>query len=155
MKIAVVRRLQLIDALADDDPSALILPMEQGEAVMGETVAAYLARVAWRFDLPTICRINGECYGRAEWETYHLAVNDNVEFISRPMGGNSGGGSSGKSILAIVAMIALTAVAGPAGPLGAALATALGTVGGAIAGALPIGAPSLSLSLLSTWTQRP
>ena len=95
---------------------------------MGETVAAYLKRVEWRFDLPTVCRINGEFYGRAEWETRALAINDNIEFISRPLSGGSGGSSSSKSIMGVVALIALTVLAPYAvGAAGAAGATALGT----------------------------
>ncbi|CAO4177223.1 host specificity factor TipJ family phage tail protein [Methylorubrum extorquens] len=148
MHIAVRHNLQVFDPA---DPSlcesgAIVLPIAEARAVMGETVAAYLARVVWRFDLPTVCRINGEFYGRAEWETRSLAVNDNVEFVSRPLGGGSSGGSTAKSILSVVALVALTAVAGPAGPLGAALAGTLGSVGGAIASAAIVGAGALAIS---------
>ncbi|MBA9070703.1 sulfur carrier protein ThiS [Methylobacterium sp. RAS18] len=127
--------------------------MREAEAVMGETVAAYLARVAWRFELPTVCRINGEFYARAEWETKTLAVNDNVEFISRPLGGGSSGGSTGKSILSVVALVALTAVAPYAvGAIGGALGTtALGTASaltfaGKLASAVIVGAGALAVS---------
>ena len=93
MHIAVRHNLQVFDpadpSLCED--SAFVLPVAEARAAMGETVAAYLARAAWRFDLPTVCRINGEFYARAEWETRALAINDNVEFVSRPLGGGSGG----------------------------------------------------------------
>ncbi|TFZ54994.1 hypothetical protein E4V01_24080 [Methylorubrum sp. Q1] len=148
MHIAVRHNLQVFDPA---DPSlcesgAIVLPIAEAQAVMGETVAAYLVRVAWRFDLPTVCRINGEFYARAEWKTRALGANDNVEFVSRPLGGGSGGGSAAKSILSVVALVALTAVAGPAGPLGAALAGTLGSVGGAVASAAIVGAGALAIS---------
>ncbi|WP_082172992.1 host specificity factor TipJ family phage tail protein, partial [Methylobacterium platani] len=149
--IRVTRVLQLVDATAEDDEGATILPMAEASAVMGETVEAYLARVAWRLDLPTVCRINGEYYGRAEWAARHIGLNDNVEFISRPMGGGSSGSTTGKSILAIVAMIALTAVAGPvggfvAGAVGLTAGTAAFAITSSLVGALVVGAGSLLLS---------
>jgi|UPI00034882D3 sulfur carrier protein ThiS len=155
MHIAVRHNLQVFDPA---DPSlcesgAIVLPIAEAQAAMGETVAAYLARVAWRFDLPTVCRINGEFYARAEWETRALAVNDNVEFISRPLGGGSSGGSTGKSILSVVALVALTAVAPYAvGAIGGALGTAaLGTAAsltfaGKLAAAVIVGAGALAVS---------
>ncbi|MCP1550722.1 MULTISPECIES: host specificity factor TipJ family phage tail protein [Methylorubrum] len=151
MQIAVRHNLQVFDPA---DPSlcesgAIVLPIAEAQAAMGETVAAYLARVAWRFDLPTVCRINGEFYARAEWETRALAVNDNVEFVSRPLGGGSNGPSAGKTILSVVALVALTAVSGP---LGGAIAGAAGltgtalTVATSIASAVIVGAGSLAIS---------
>ncbi|MFG7490506.1 hypothetical protein [Methylorubrum rhodesianum] len=130
MQIAVRHSLQVFDPADDShrEADAFVLPVRDAEAVMGETVAAYLKRVEWRFDLPTVCRINGEFYGRAEWETRALAINDNIEFISRPLSGGSGGSSSSKSIMGVVALIALTVLAPYAvGAAGAAGATALGT----------------------------
>jgi sulfur carrier protein ThiS len=136
MQITARRVLQLYDPSdAGDEASALVLPMAEADAVMGETVAAYVARVAWRFDLPTVCRINGEFYSRAEWQTRALGLNDNVEFISRPLG-SGGGNSTGKTIGALVAMIALTAVAGPLGGGIAGAAFEAGSVGFAIASSL-------------------
>ena len=154
MHIAVRHNLQVFDpadpSLCED--SAFVLPVAEARAVMGETVAAYLTRVAWRFDLPTVCRINGEFYARAEWETRALAINDNVEFVSRPLGGGSGG-STGKSILSVVALVALTAVAPYAvGAIGGALGTAaLGTAAsltfaGKLAAAVIVGAGALAVS---------
>lgn len=147
MQVAVKHSLQLYDPGGTSHPeeAALILSIAEAQAVMGETVAAYLARVAWRFELPTVLTINGEFYARAEWETRALGLNDNVEFISRPLGSSSGG-STAKSILSVVALVALTAVAGPAGPLGAALATSLGSFGGAVASAAIVGAGALAIS---------
>lgn len=148
--VRVRRVLQLVDADADD-AGALVLPMAEADAVMGETITAYLERVAWRLDLPTVCRVNGEYYGRAEWASRHIGLNDNVEFVSRPLGGgSSSGGSTGKTILAVVAMIALTAVAGPAGTAVAGAVAATGTAAFAVTSALVsaaiVGAGSLVLS---------
>lgn len=152
MQIAVRHNLQLFDAedTSPCDEAAIVLPVREAEAVMGETVEAYLARVAWRFDLPTVCKINGEFYGRAEWGARHLALNDNVEFISRPMGGGGSGGSTAKSIISIVSMIALTALA-PYAVAGLGL-SALGTTAssltllGKIASAVIVGAGALAIS---------
>lgn len=123
MHIAIRQNLEVYDPADASlrEAGAHVLPMREAEAVMGETVAAFLTRVAWRFDLPTVCRINGEFYARAEWETRALGLNDNVEFVSRPLGGSSGG-STGKSILSVVALVALTAVAGPLGGMAAGAA---------------------------------
>lgn len=152
MQINVAHKLQIFDPTDPslDDKSALVLPIAEARAAMGETVAAYLARVAWRFDLPTVCRINGEFYARAEWETRALAVNDNIEFISRPLGGGSSGGSTGKSIMSVVALVALTALA-PYAVAGLGI-EALGTAasaltwGGKVAAAAIVGAGALAIS---------
>ena len=147
MQVAVKHSLQLYDSAdaSQAEDAALILPIAEAQAVMGETVDAYLARVAWRFELPTVLTINGEFYGRAEWAATALAVNDNIEFISRPLG-RGGGASTVKSIASVVALVALTAAAGPAGFIGSALATSLGSVGGAIASAAIVGAGALAIS---------
>jgi hypothetical protein len=150
MQINVRHNLQLYEPEIDiPEEQAIVLPIKEASAVMGETVAAYLARVAWRFDLPTICLINGEAYGRSEWEERALGVNDNVEFLSRPKGSGGSGGSTAKSIISIVSLIALTALAPYAvGALGAtALGTATALTGlGKIAVAVIVGAPGLSIS---------
>ncbi|GEL42248.1 hypothetical protein MEX01_28390 [Methylorubrum extorquens] len=152
MQIAIKHNLQLYDPqnAEQDEGQALILPVAEAQAVMGETVKAYLARVAWRFDLPTVLTINGDFYGRAEWETRAFAANDRVEFIGRPLGSNSGGGSTAKSIVSVLALVALTAAAGPAGFIGSALATTFGSVGGAIASAAIVGAAAAPVAL---WTR--
>ncbi|CAO4157135.1 hypothetical protein [Methylorubrum extorquens] len=69
MQVAVKHSLQLYDPddVGQTEDAALILPIAEVWAVMGETVKAYLARIAWRFELPTVLTINGEFYGRAEW----------------------------------------------------------------------------------------
>lgn len=155
MQIAVQHILQVYDPSDEThgQDAAFVLPVRDAQAVMGETVAAYLARVEWRFDLPTVCRINGEFYARAEWADRVLAVNDNIEFVSRPLTGGSGSGGSGKSIMGVVALIALTVLAPYAvGALGAAGATALGTsaatltFAGKLAAAAIIGAGALVVS---------
>lgn len=153
MQINVAHNLQVF-APDDTGPTeqTIVLPIADAQAVMGETVKAYLARVAWRFDLPTVLTINGEYYARAEWESRAFAANDRVEFISRPLGGGSGSGSTAKSIMSVVALVALTAVAGPSGFIGAALASSLGSVGGAIAGAAIVGAAAAPLAL---WMRPP
>ncbi|MDV2986995.1 UNVERIFIED_CONTAM: host specificity factor TipJ family phage tail protein [Methylobacteriaceae bacterium AG10] len=151
MRIAVRHNLQVFDPLGTSpcEADAIVLPVREAEAAMGETVAAYLLRVAWRFELPTVCRINGEFYSRADWETRALAVNDNVEFVSRPLGGGSGG-STGKSILSVVALVALTAVAGPAGSAIAGTFATAGSFGfsvaSSIASAAIVGAGALAIS---------
>jgi len=155
MQIAVRHNLQVYDPA---DPSlredaAIVLPIRDARAVMGETIAAYLSRVAWRFELPTICVINGEYYARDEWATRALAVNDNIEFISRPLGSGSTG-TTIKSIASVVALVALTAVAPQ---LGATAAGALLFGGGAAAGGLAsiisaaiVGAGALAISYFLT-----
>jgi hypothetical protein len=152
MHVAVRHQLQIYDPADASlcEAEAVVLPVREAQAVMGETVAAYLDRVAWRFELPTVCRINGAFVLRAQWATRALAVDDHVEFVSRPLGGGSSGPSVGKSILAVVALVALTAVAGPlggavAGTVAAAGSTAFAVVS-ALASAAIVGAGSLALS---------
>lgn len=148
MQLAVKHTLEVFST-EDGHPGAdapLVFPIRETEtAVMGEMVTGFLARAGWRFDLPTICLINGECYGRAEWPTRALAVNDNVEFISRPLGSGSGG-STAKSIASVVALVALTALAGPTGFIGSALATSLGSGFGALASAAIVGAGAVPVA---------
>lgn len=157
MQIAVRHNLQVYDPAdeAHREAGAFVLPVRDAEAVMGETIAAYLARVEWRFDLPTVCRINGEFYGRAEWATRAVGVNDNIEFLSRPLTGGSSSGGSAKSIMGVVALIALTVLApyavaaagaavGASAAIGATAATL--TFAGKLAAAAIIGAGALVVS---------
>lgn len=142
MQLAVKHTLELVE------PDSFCLPINEAPAMMGETVTGFLARAGWRFDLPTICLINGECYGRAEWPTRALAVNDNVEFFSRPLGSGSAG-STAKSIGSIVALVALTAlVPGAVAGLGGAFATAGGALStlGSLTSAAIIGAGAAPLA---------
>lgn len=154
MKVAVRHRLELVEHLNDVPGSAeLKLPIREADAVMGESVTAYLDRVGWRFDLPTVCIIGGEFYGRDEWPTCHLALNDDVEFVSRPAGPSGSGGSALKTVASVVALVTLTAVAGPIST--ALLPTlVLGTAPAAFASAAIIGAAAAS-PLLFTRPRRP
>lgn len=148
MQIVVAHKLEVFatdDGHPSDAAPLVFAICEPVTAAMGETVTQFLVRAGWRFDLPTICLINGECYGRAEWPDRALAVNDNVEFVSRPLGSGSGG-STIKSIASVVALVALTAVAGPTGFIGSALATSLGSALGAVAGAAIVGAGAIPLA---------
>jgi hypothetical protein len=100
-----------------------------------ETITAFLRRQGWavrdaefgwqfRNGLPTILEINGEPVLRRDWRKTRIAANDNVRFISKPLGGGQGG----KQILGLVALVAVSAFAMWAGP---ALAGALGFTGAA------------------------
>lgn len=114
MALAVKHNLLVFDPERDDvrlPESGLVLPIAEHKTRKRKpTIEQVLAEAGWRFDLPTVCKVNGVYYSRAEWATHRLAANDNVEFLSRPLGG-SNSGYSGKSIGAIVAMVALTALA--------------------------------------------
>lgn len=146
MKLAVKHNLLVFDPERDDPrvvESGLVLPIAEFKA-KGRlpTVARVVEQAGWRFDLPTVCKVNGDYLSRAEWETMRLSANDNVEFLSRPLGGamgGAGGGSAAKSIGAIVAMVALTAIApwamGAIGLTGAAasIGSSLLIAGGAMA----------------------
>ncbi len=116
MKLAIAHKLVVFDPERDDVrqiESGLVLPIAEHKTRKRKpTIEQVLAEAGWRFDLPTVCKVNGVYYGRTEWVTHRLAANDNVEFLSRPLGGaGAGGGSTAKSIGAIVAMVALTALA--------------------------------------------
>ena len=122
------------DALIGDD--CAVVPLAELSPRRGETVAAFVTRSGWDLALmPTVCRIGSRYYGRAEWDKRKIRANDNVIFISRPMGGGGGGGQ-GKSIGAAVALIALAVLAPYAAP--------------AIAGAIGFGGSTLAASLIST-----
>ena len=115
-----------------------ILPdhlVAQATARPRETVQRFLARVGWRFDLPTICLIDGAPLLRRArgWRRRRLRAGEQVEFVSRPMGG---GGGSGKSVLGLVAMIALSVLA-PG--IGSVLAGGAGLAANLIGGALIAG----------------
>jgi len=144
MKLAVKHNLLVFDPERDDvrvPEAGLVLPIAEHKIRKRKpTIEQVLAETGWRFDLPTVCKVNGVYYSRTEWATHRLAANDNVEFLSRPLGGSSSGGSSAKSIGAIVAMVALTALAPyaagaifGAGTLMASVASAAMIAGGAMA----------------------
>jgi hypothetical protein len=66
-----------------------------------ETVTAFLRRTGWakrdrkygwqfKNGLPTILLVNGEPVLRKQWRSTRISANDNVQFVSRPMGGRDG-----------------------------------------------------------------
>lgn len=116
-----------------------------------ETVTAFLRRTGWaardrrygwqfRKGLPTILEINGEAVLRKSWSRRRIAANDNVRFVSYPLGGGSNGS---KQVIGLLALVAVTAFSWWAGPVlagaffaGSALAGSLITAGIAIGGSL-------------------
>jgi hypothetical protein len=65
----------------------------------------------WQFrkGLPTVLEINGEPVMRKSWARRRFAANDDVRFVSYPLGGNGQGGA--KQITGLVALIAVSAFA--------------------------------------------
>lgn len=124
------------------------LEVARAEPRPRETVAAFLRRTGWAWrdrkygwqfkkGLPTILEINGEAVLRKDWRHRRIAANDNVRFVSYPLGG--GGGNSTKQIIGLVALVAVSAFAlwaGPAlfgaGTFGALATTAAIGVGGSL-----------------------
>jgi hypothetical protein len=88
------------------------------DAVPGEKISEFLLRqgwskqekidgkLRWTWRLPTICVVNGQPLLQRQWKRRRIAANDNIEFISRPLGGNRG-----KAIAGIVGTIALATFA--------------------------------------------
>lgn len=146
MRLAIKHNLLVFDPERDDprvQESGLVLPIAEHKTRKRKpTIEQVLAETGWRFDLPTVCKINGVYYGRAEWATHKLAANDNVEFLSRPLGGSSGGGSSAKTIGAIVAMVALTALA----PWAAGAIFGAGTIAASVAASVMIAGGAMAIS---------
>ncbi|MDA9400913.1 hypothetical protein XH79_19520 [Bradyrhizobium sp. CCBAU 45389] len=102
-----------------------------------ETVTAFLRRTGWarrdrvygwqfRKGLPTILEINGEPVLRKNWSRRRIVANDNVHFVSYPLGG--AGGNTTKQVIGLVALIAVAAFAAP---LGGVIAGAMGLPGAA------------------------
>ncbi len=124
------------------------LEVGSGAARPRETVTAFLRRTGWaardrtygwqfRKGLPTILEINGEAVLRKEWRRRRIAANDNVRFMSYPLGG--GGQNTTKQVIGLVALIAVSAFAlwaGPAlfaaGTFGAYATTAAIGIGGSL-----------------------
>lgn len=116
-----------------------------------ETITAFLRRTGWasrdrtygwqfKRGLPTVLEINGEAVLRRQWRTTRIAANDNVRFVSYPLGGQGGGA---KQVIGLVALIAVSAFALWAGPLlagGAGLLASGITAGITIGGSLLINA---------------
>lgn len=112
-----------------------------------ETVTAFLRRTGWaardrrygwqfRKGLPTVLEINGEAVLRKSWSRRRIAANDNVRFVSYPLGG---GNNTAKQIIGLTALIAVSAFAfwaGPAlfgaGTFGALATTAAIGIGGSL-----------------------
>ncbi|WP_262027153.1 host specificity factor TipJ family phage tail protein [Microvirga sp. Mcv34] len=117
MKSAVKHSLLVFDPERDDvrvPEAGLVLPIAEHKTRKRKpTIEQLITETGWQFNLPTVCKVNGAYLSRTEWATHRLTANDNVEFVSRPLGGmgGQGGGSTAKSIGAIVAMVALTALA--------------------------------------------
>ena len=101
----------------------------------GESLARFLKRQGWRFDLDTIAVVDGKPVLRRDrgWQRFKILPGMVVRFISRPFGG--GGNNTMKQIGGLVALIALTVFAPYAtgALLGPALAkTFVGTLANAL-----------------------
>jgi len=97
---------------------------KQGVAVarVGHKISRVLNDTEWKFRLPTICVLTRRGthmpVKRANWRRVRLRRGDSLMFLSRPLGGLTGGAGGGNKALqigGIIAMIALTAIAGPIG----------------------------------------
>ncbi len=95
------------------------LEVARAEPRPRETVAAFLRRAGWakrdrqygwqfRKGLPTVLEINGEAVLRKSWSRRRIAANDNVRFVSYPLGG---GNNTAKQIIGLTALIAVSAFA--------------------------------------------
>lgn len=84
-----------------------------------ETVTAFLRRTGWakrdkdygwQFarGLPTVLEVNGEPVLRKRWASTRIAANDNVRFVSYPLGGQGG---NAKQVIGLVALLAVSAFA--------------------------------------------
>lgn len=114
-----------------------------------ETVTAFLRRTGWakrdrqygwQFarGLPTVLEVNGEAVLRKRWASTRIAANDNVRFVSYPLGGRGG---NVKQVIGLVALVAVTAFAAwapaalfgmTAGSFGALATTAAIGLGGSL-----------------------
>jgi sulfur carrier protein ThiS len=114
-----------------------------------ETITAFLRRTGWatkdkaygwqfKKGLPTVLEVNGESVLRKHWRTRRIAANDNVRFVSFPLGG--GGSSGSKQVIGLVALIAVAAFATVVTAGGAAGLFGVGTLLANSAGAAVLGA---------------
>ncbi|WBU27597.1 host specificity factor TipJ family phage tail protein [Rhodopseudomonas palustris] len=122
-----------------------------------ESIAAFLRRTGWavrdrqgwrfRKGLPTICEINGAPLLRRDWSRRRISARDHVRFVSAPLQGGQGGGSTVKQVIGLVALVAVAAFAAWAGP---ALVAGMGLTGTAatLAGGLATGIIGLGGALL-------
>jgi hypothetical protein len=140
------------------DPSGMpFAPIDarlKSEAEAPETIAQFLHRTKWdtKFNLPTICVINGQPIGRQLWHVRCIGDNDNVEFWSRPAGPMGGGATGSRamsvSIGVVVAMVAATALLWWAAPV---LAAGIGVSAGlitAVGGIMIAGGGALLMQFL-------
>lgn len=113
-----------------------------------ETISAFLRRTGWakldtkygwqfKSGLPTIVEVNGRPLLRKHWRRHKIALNDNIRFVSRPLGGQRGGG--GKQILGLVALVAVAAFAIWAGPAIAGALSLTGTAASVVGGVVTAG----------------
>lgn len=120
-----------------------------------ETITAFLRRTGWAWrdkaygwqfkrGLPTVLEVNGEPLLRKNWSRRRIAANDNLRFVSYPLGGQQQGGGA-KQVIGLVALVAIAAFAGP---LGGMAASALGFGGSALATGLATAAIGLGGALL-------
>ncbi|MFC0243682.1 host specificity factor TipJ family phage tail protein [Rhodopseudomonas telluris] len=122
-----------------------------------ESIAGFLRRTGWavhdgrgwrfRKGLPTICELNGAPLLRRDWRRRRIGARDQVRFVSAPLQGGQGGGSTVKQVIGLVALVAVAAFAAWAGP---ALVAGMGLTGTAasIAGGLATGLIGLGGALL-------
>ncbi|MES2030834.1 MAG: host specificity factor TipJ family phage tail protein [Pseudomonadota bacterium] len=112
-----------------------------------ETISAFLRRTGWaskdrqygwqfKKGLPTVLEVNGEPVLRKFWTSTRIAANDNVRFVSYPLGGQGNGVKQVIGLVALVAVSAFALWAGPAlfgaGTFGALATTAAIGIGGSL-----------------------
>ncbi len=129
-----------------------------------ESIAGFLRRTGWavrdrkhgwrfRKGLPTICELNGAPLLRRDWSRRRIGARDQVRFVSAPLQGGQGGGSTVKQVIGLVALVAVAAFAAWAGPAlvaGMGLTGAAATIGGGIAtGIIGLGGALLINSLVA------
>lgn len=131
----------------------------RAEPRKGETVTAFLRRTGWahrdrqygwqfKKGLPTVLEVNGEPLLRKHWSRKKIAANDNIRFVSYPLGGGQNGA---KQVIGLVALVALAAFAAPlagAGLAAAGINASTAVIGTLTAGQLATGALLLGGSLL-------
>src|SRR3954454_7108827 len=94
--------------------------LARADPIPGERIGEFLQRAGWSrqekingkrrwaFRLPTVCLVNGDYVLQRHWKRRRIKADDNVIFLSRPLGGADGGG---KNVLGLVALIAASALA--------------------------------------------
>ncbi len=128
----------------------LVMPgceIARAEIKPRETISAFLRRTGWaskdrqygwqfKKGLPTVLEVNGEPVLRKFWTSTRIAANDNVRFVSYPLGGQGNGVKQVIGLVALVAVSAFALWAGPAlfgaGTFGALATTAAIGIGGSL-----------------------